>query len=95
MKTKPIRPATQKFYVTKWALTKGVIEMEGEQSCNSDKYVWFAGAFGGFAARLGQAAFHTEAEANARVIDMAKRKLKALEKQREKLERILEERGEP
>jgi len=77
-------------WITKWALTKGIVEAKGceisegyasrkARFCTSPDYVF---------ARMGQDAFLTEEEAIGDTLDRIQRRLKALDKEKTKLEAL-------
>ena len=79
-----------KFYVTKYALTSGIREVEADEPSDGSAYIsvkeWHFACFA-----LGRDAFRTREEAEARAVVMAKKKLANLRKQIAKVEHLVVE----
>lgn len=86
-----------KVWITKYALTDGILEKDGQLSedgkyVSSQNGIWPSSPRY-FFCRMNRDAFATPGEAEARVRDMCERKLKSLEKSREKILEVLKAHG--
>lgn len=90
---------TKTYWITKWALTKGIIQDECDTSKDETDTgkvrQWASHRMGRDRAhywlRVGLDAFDNEADANRRVVEMIRAKLKSIDKQRAKYVGMLEE----
>jgi hypothetical protein len=83
------------FYITKWALTKGIIVAH---DCKNHEGYASRGRYGEGTyvfVKIGKDAFATEAEARARVRSLINAKLKSLDKQRNELQKKLASFNQP
>ena len=75
-----------KAWCTKWALTRGVIEIEGREEANGMIYVSFAPGSGYLLHGEGNEWHRTEYDALEHTINMANKKIEALKRQIKKIE---------
>lgn len=75
-----------KFYITKYALTKGIVEVDADDP-RERHYItvpsWWCATF-----RVGAEAFATREEAEAAALAMAKRRLTGLNRQIQKVSKL-------
>lgn len=78
-------------YCVKYALTSGIFEAEFRTSSSGAPYAYRVGDGLYSSMRIGRDVFTSRGEAEAAARAMAERKLKSLEKQRVKLEKLARE----
>ena len=78
---------TETFWVTKFALTKGLEKMDCVVTEDGQYATQYAGSYRLFA-KIGVDAHRSELAARIRVIDMISAQLKSLEKRKLKLEKL-------
>ena len=77
------------FWVTKYATTSGVDKHEGCGVTDDGVYAFKDGQYGHvFFCRIGKDAFRTEEDANIDVVKKLNAKLKSIDKQRAKIEKL-------
>lgn len=75
---------TVTMFITKYALTYGLMERTGLIT-EDGKYFAVKGGIGSLFCRVGRGCFHTREEAEAAACEDAKRKIKSLQRQIKKL----------